>query len=170
MKDKYHLFNALISELLYRSSPIDYGCQAYIELLYKATFGDDFLLQLSWENNVIHWYRTTWLKEKDRELVALWFDYAEKGETLPLDLSLKKEIGQAKTLIIKDLIEKIKSLSLKPMPTNEQKGRDGEEIILTIGAEGISSTFAWCTASTPIEWHQLAEALEFILRINKLLN
>lgn len=168
MRNKHLLFNEIVSELLLQSNPLDYENQPYIELLCKPTFSNDFFLQITWSKDIIHWYRSTWLKDKDRQTTAHWFDESQ-SDNWQLSLSILQEKGSHNHLIIKDLLTKINKLAIPPFFENNLQGRDGEEIQLTIGGNDTELNFAWRTASTPETWTPLDEVLEEILKINQTL-
>lgn len=164
-----HLLNQAIQEAFWQGNVIDYLHCSYMELLYQPTFTDSFLLQLAWEKDTLHWYRTTWLRERDREMLDTWLAYLkENEEVLPLELTFLKESGKENALIANDLITEINRLAVKPVFFDDGNwGRDGEEIILKIGTPKSDITYHWHTCATPETWESLNKLVEVLLLTNE---
>lgn len=166
MLNKTKLFDKVVTELLLESNPIEYGNQPHIELLVQPTFTNYFFLQITWNQNTMHWYRTTWLREKDRANYQHWFD-KNNTDNLDLSLTLLQEKGSDNVLIIKDLIEKITKLTIQPSLEDVIAGRDGEQVFLTIEQPFMRISYLWTTSSTPGTWAKLDEIYQQLLIINK---
>jgi hypothetical protein len=160
-------------ETFWQSNPLDYGGRPYIELMCIPPFGMDYLLfQMTWNNAEMYWHRTTWKRENDKEILAIWLEYAcNEDKFLPLNLTLRKEEGKAETKIIQHIIKQINYLSIPPILGQDpwRVGRDGESITLKIGYAEVSMCLTWQTSNTPDEWASLDKLAQDILLIsNKL--
>ncbi len=166
MSNKFSILNESIKNILSRSNYVDYDGKSYITVLYRTVFQNDFFLQITWENNIIYWYRTTWLKEKDR--MALGDIFCGKFDEKDLKISLTLEKEQGKTVLgdVKGILEKIAKLTIKPVFQNDNYGKDGESITLTIGSEYATTAFSWQTSDTPNEWNSLDNLIADILKLN----
>lgn len=164
MKNKYQLLNENIREVLVSSNKIDYTEKSYIELLYQHAFLNDFFLQILWDRATVEWYRTTWLQDKDRESVNKWSNHFERDND-ELTITLNKEQGYASIDRMNGILSTIDALVIRPVYSNESRGRDGAIVRLTIGEKNISSVFSWITCDTPQDWESLDSFVELLLRI-----
>lgn len=167
MKNKYALFNQLTQDLLRQSNELDNNVGFFIELYCNQVFGNDFFLQICPLGANFKWHRSTWLKEKDSTIVNQWFDSSFDEEDFNLGLSILKESGEGAMTLLKNVQKKINNLTIKPILFNDDGGRDGLGIVLTIGNETERTTFAWETRCTPKEWSSLDELLDELLMLNK---
>jgi hypothetical protein len=168
MLNKTLVYEQAISELLLESNPLDYGRNAYLELLVQPTFTAHFFLQITWDNQLGHWYRSTWQSELDRAKNLHWFD-KKNPENNHLSLSILQEKGIVNSLIIKELLDKILKLSISPSFENVRGGRDGEQVRLVIGSPFMHLSYAWATASLPEAWSALDEIYQLLLSLNQTL-
>jgi hypothetical protein len=174
VKNRFKYENSLEEkqqETFWQSNPLDYGGRPYIELMCIPPFGMDYLLfQMTWNNAEIYWHRTTWKQENDREILAIWLEYAyNEDKFLPLHLTLLKEEGKAETKNIQHIIKQISNLSIPPVLGQDpwHRGRDGENLTLKIGYAEVSICLSWQTSYTPDEWASLDKLAQDILLINK---
>lgn len=166
MSNKFSTLNESIKNILSRSNYVDYDGKSYITFLYRTVFQNDFFLQITWENNVIYWYRTTWLKEKDRRGLANIFCGKFDEKDLKISLTLEKEQGKTVLDNMRGILEKITNLTIKPVFQNENYGKDGQDITLTIGSEYATTAFSWQNCDTPKEWNSLDNLIADILKLN----
>jgi hypothetical protein len=161
--------NQAIQEAILQSNLLDYKPFSYLEFLCQPTFTNDFLLQLVWQPKSVYWYRSTWLKAQDQEMLDTWLTYLQEDEEiLPLDLTFLRENGEINPLITKDLVQEINNLSITPVLFDDNLwGRDGEEIMLKIGSEKSYSVFHWHTCATPSNWDALDKLAKTILLLNQ---
>ena len=166
MPNKFNILNESIKKALSGSNYVDYDGKSYITVLYSTVFKNVFFLQITWKNDTIYWHRTTWLKEKDRIALADIFCGKFDENDLKISLTLEKEQGKSVLNDIKGILEKIANLSIKPVFQNENYGKDGQEITLTIGSEYATTTFLWQNCGTPKEWNRLDYLVADILKLN----
>ena len=166
MPNKFKTLNESIKKALSESNYVDYEGKSYITFLYSTVFQNDFFLQITWKNDTIYWYRTTWLKEKDNIALAGTFSGDFDENDLKISLTLEKEQGTTAFTNIKGILEKIANLTIKPIFQNDNYGKDGQDITLTIGSEYATTAFSWQNCGTPKEWNSLDNLVVDILKLN----
>ncbi len=166
MSNKFSILNESIKNILSGSNYVDYDGKSYITVLYSTVFQNDFFLQITWKNDTIYWYRTTWLKEKDRRALADIFCGKFDEKDLKISLTLEKEQGKTVLDDMKGILEKIVKLTIKPVFQNENYGKDGQSITLTIGSDYAVNSFSWQNCGTPTEWSSLDNLIGDILKLN----
>lgn len=173
LRTKYEkIFNTKIKESIWNSNPLDEKNFKCLEFLCLPTFTDYFLLQFYWNNQEAKWSQIIWEKEKDKELIELWFDLAiSKNEIHPLELSFLKKEGNLDLKISKDIESEINLLNIKSFFLSNfwEKGKDGELRRIKISGDGNFICLEWQSSSTPTEWYELDKFVEKILTISKAL-
>lgn len=158
-----------VREALLDSNPTEYRQLEYVEFLCLPAFESQYLLQLFWNKDQVRWVRNTWNRAADQELLQLWLDVKlEGGATGKLQLTIDKETGIAAFQQASEVLGMLHALRLPIAPrfNPEPWGRDGEEIILRLGADSSAVTFHWFTMHPPQRWSELNQLAEALMQLN----
>jgi hypothetical protein len=124
----------------------------YIQVLVEPSFDDPVLVQLSWKDKNVKWFRTTWLKTAEP------YDFGVIGSLKYLDHTptptIKYTGGEADISRIEKLIGLIRDLSIPPQIDKLRFiTLDGSDYTLTIGVAEVKATYKWHTC--PEQWQDL---------------
>lgn len=135
-----------------------------IQIYFQPSFDNHVFLQLQLDDDNLKWYRTTWQKLVD----AKYFnDPIQKlkfiGQTLKP--TIKYESGETELKIAGQILEFIKSLSIRPRL--EKLGGiilDGNYYTLTISVESVEAKYKW--HYLPNEWTDLQRLADMLEELN----
>ena len=136
-----------------------------IQIGFYPAFDNHSLLQLQLDNEKLVWHRTTWLKLVDTP------KFNDPMESLKytgqkIVPSIEYQNGSTDIQHAKEIIDFVKSLSLKPLL--EKWGGiilDGCYYELTIGVENIATTYKW--HYLPQDWTDLQKLADMLDNLNR---
>jgi len=135
-----------------------------IQIYFQPSFDNHILLQLQLDNDILKWYRTTWLKMVDAPKFNNPIQKLKYiGQTIKP--TIKYESGDTELKIVAHILESIKSLSIRPRL--EKWGGiilDGNTYTLTISVESIESKYKW--HYLPDEWTDLQKSADMLEELN----
>jgi hypothetical protein len=149
---------------LFQGQSID-SHEPTIQIAIEPSFDNSTLLQLVISDDVVLWYRTTWLKSIDAPKFSDLIENLKYiGQTIKP--TVRYESGSIAKEKLKDIIESIQTLSV---PANLDKPSgfvlDGTWYTLTIGVESMQTTYKW--HYLPDNWTTLQKLVQMLQDLNE---
>lgn len=136
-----------------------------IQLIIEPSFENHILLQLTWDNKDVYWYRTTWQKMADTKKFN---DPIEKLKFIGKEAhpTISCENGTIELERIQKIIDQIEMISVKPQ-IKKWGGiiLDGCFFTLIIGVENTQTIFKW--HNLPDEWKDLEKLVNMLTELNR---
>ncbi|TAE17294.1 MAG: hypothetical protein EAZ95_06670 [Bacteroidetes bacterium] len=134
-------------QILQQFHTIDYKSD-FFELYAYNPFRPPFLLQVTWNNYLVQWFRHTWHRD---------------------DQTILHEAGEAKTAVVLPIVKALQNLSLPPSFYCDRAGRDGHLFRLVVGESHTHLACQWLEVAVPDAWQNANEIAHQILSWNSTL-
>jgi len=136
-----------------------------VQLIVEPSFDNHVLLQLTWDNNDVQWYRTTWQKLIDTKKIndpIVNLKYIGKQ----IQPTISYENGTTDLKQIQGIIDQIKQILIKPQ-IDKWGGivLDGCYYTLIIGVESTQVTYKW--HDLPDKWDDLQKIVGLMVEFNE---
>ena len=162
--DKWFDFMKLAQSSLIHGQKID-DYKRNIQIAIEPSFDNSIFLQLVINEDIVQWYRTTWLRLTDARKFS---DPIENLKFIAQTIqpTIKYESGTTDKKNLQDIIEFAKALSVQPQ-LDKWGGiiLDGTHYTLTIGVESTQMIYKW--HHLPDNWTDLQKLSVMLEELNK---